>query len=383
MVIFQVLRRVLNFNKMRKAMANSTIHVLFWAAGLNVLFGVMFYFAERSVQDISLVDALWWSMVTMTTVGYGDFYAQTHVGRFLISYPCMILGIGIIGYLVGVVANTIIDLASKKRRGLMDIPFSNHIIICNYPGDEKVLAIISELRAVKTYAKKKMVVITDRFEEIPEALHEHDISFVYGAATDESVLLRANIFEADGVIILAEDNVDARSDERTFMITSLIELIEREHDCSIKTIAEVVSGKNVLNFKRVRVDGVTSHDGVASCLLVQEYLNPGINAVIGQLISNQKGSELYMCDVNAAGLRIRDLQFAALNHEENIQVLGLRREGNDLLNPSKECCVQKGDTLIVLADNHESVRVLENEIVQMSKPQYSQKKEESCSTVQS
>ena len=69
---------------------------------MNLLFGALFYLAERDAQSgLTLADGLWWAMVTMTTVGYGDYYAQTALGRFLLSYPAMIAGIGLVAYLAG------------------------------------------------------------------------------------------------------------------------------------------------------------------------------------------------------------------------------------------------------------------------------------------
>lgn len=52
----------------------------------------------------SYADALWWAIVTMTTVGYGDLYPETTVGR-LIASVLMLIGIGMIGLVTGTVAS--------------------------------------------------------------------------------------------------------------------------------------------------------------------------------------------------------------------------------------------------------------------------------------
>ncbi|MDQ0229947.1 potassium channel family protein [Metabacillus malikii] len=49
-------------------------------------------------------DALWWSVVTTTTVGYGDLYPETTVGRLIASF-LMFVGIGLIGVVTGTVAS--------------------------------------------------------------------------------------------------------------------------------------------------------------------------------------------------------------------------------------------------------------------------------------
>ena len=84
MHLLSILKPAFFRRTLRLMLQQSALMILFWAVLLNVAFGLLFYLAERNVQDISITDALWWSMVTMTTVGYGDFYAQSAVGRFII-----------------------------------------------------------------------------------------------------------------------------------------------------------------------------------------------------------------------------------------------------------------------------------------------------------
>jgi voltage-gated potassium channel len=337
--------------------------IFLWAILLNVCFGVLFYFAERNVQDITIADALWWSMVTMTTVGYGDFYAKSLAGRFLISYPCMILGIGLIGYLVGSVANTIIDFSARKRGGLMQISETGHILICNYPGEEKIKQVISELESVEHYRNSRFVVITDVLSELPDALRKHGVLFVKGMPTQEEVLLRANILKCAGVIVLATDSTRIESDERTYTVASVIKQIEREHSVPVKTITELISEQSVDMVKRLKVNGITSEDGVSSCLLAQEFVNPGINGVISQLITSRVGSQLYIVEAEQSGRSIRDLQKAALDHDTNIQILGLIRGTEHMLNPSKNTVLESDDHLIVLAESAKDVATLEKEII--------------------
>ena len=59
-------------------------------------------------------DALWWAIVTITTVGYGDFYPITSLGR-LTAVFVMVSGIGIIGALASILASVLVSPSSSPE----------------------------------------------------------------------------------------------------------------------------------------------------------------------------------------------------------------------------------------------------------------------------
>ena len=362
MHFFTVLKPHYFRKAVRKLLRQNALMIILWAVVLNVGFGLLFYLVERDAQELTVADALWWSMVTMTTVGYGDFYAKSLAGRFIISYPCMILGIGLIGYLVGTVANSFIDFSARKRGGLMQVHEKDHIILCNYPGEEKVCRVIKELQSVDEFRYSRFVLITEKLEELPESLRKTDVIFVKGSPTQVEVLLRADITKSAGVIILARDSNTVESDERTYTVASVIKQIEREKNVSVKVVTELASENSIPIMKELNVAGITSGDGVPSCLLAQEFVNPGINKVFAEIITSRVGSEFYIVSADVAGKTMRELWLAALEHDRSIQILGLRRGGENMLNPAKNTVIEKGDRLIVLAEDSQDVTLFKNEI---------------------
>lgn len=338
------------FKQTNNSLAGRITRTLIGALVLNLLFGIGFYLAESSVQEsLSLVDSVWWAMVTMTTVGYGDYYPQTFIGRFFIAYPCFLLGIGLIGFLLGSLAESFINITAKRRKGQLHIRMQDHIIICHCPSVNKVLNMIEELRATPESAKSGIIVIDDRLEEIPEEFLKRDIRFVSGDPTDEEVLHRAAVRQATGAIILAKTPGSAESDNSSFTIGTIIEMLEEETGRPIKTIVEVVSPRNRKMFERSAVDGLIVVEGVSDKMMVQEFFHPGIHKTFGQLLTNTHGSQFYNCDTTLIGHTFVDLQMAALNYREDLQIVGLNRAGLPMLNPSKQIKIESNDQLLILA----------------------------------
>lgn len=91
---------------------NGLVYMIMATSGI-VFFGACGILAfEDSMSTFG--DALWWSLVTTTTVGYGDISPETTGGRFLAGI-LMVVGIGFLGMVTGSVATYFVDrLASKK-----------------------------------------------------------------------------------------------------------------------------------------------------------------------------------------------------------------------------------------------------------------------------
>ncbi len=340
------------------------VQIFSLALTLNILFGLLFYLVERSAQpELDLLDSIWWSMVTMTTVGYGDLYPQTNIGRFLIAYPCMLFGIAIIGYLLGLAAESIFDHISKKKRGLVQITKENHIIICNFPNLNKLLRLTAELKLHPSYEHSFFVIVSDTITKLPESLPKNEFAFVYGNPTSETVLQKANLNAAAGVFILASDPFNSDADAITFAIASVLELIRQEHHYSYKVVAELIHQENFSLLQKAKVDGIVTPEGLTDCLLAQEFLYPGIHEIITQIISNKIGSQFYILDTKLAGHKVSDIQVAVLKHPANLQVIGIIKQGKTILNPAKEECIEEGNKLIMLAESRRDFSVIEQDIL--------------------
>ncbi|NMC73565.1 MAG: two pore domain potassium channel family protein, partial [Geobacteraceae bacterium] len=77
------------------------------------------YFELSENPDLGWADGLWYTLVTMTTVGYGDFFPKSPAGRFLVGWPVMFFGIGLLGYALSMVAAALVTEKTKELKGMM------------------------------------------------------------------------------------------------------------------------------------------------------------------------------------------------------------------------------------------------------------------------
>lgn len=93
----------------------------------------MVYEAENAVQPeafANIPDAMWWGVVTLTTVGYGDIYPKTPLGKFIGSFV-VIAGVGLFALPAGILAsgfNEVLQRRKEKKRKKMICPHCHRYI---------------------------------------------------------------------------------------------------------------------------------------------------------------------------------------------------------------------------------------------------------------
>ncbi|HBE04240.1 MAG TPA: hypothetical protein DC049_17450 [Spirochaetia bacterium] len=125
--------------------------------------GFMYYFENSSQprEYKSIFHAMWWGIITITTVGYGDIYPVTAAGR-IIGGLVALLGIGLVAIPSGVVGAAFLEDLEKTQQGKISrIDMEDHIIICGYTEAAGVL-----LRRLKNSEFAGKVIIASRRKDI-------------------------------------------------------------------------------------------------------------------------------------------------------------------------------------------------------------------------
>jgi voltage-gated potassium channel len=301
------------------------------------------YFELEFKPDLGWSDAIWWSLVTMATVGYGDLFPTTFYGRFLVGIPAIIFGIGFLGYLITSVASKLIETRSRRLQGMSAAEFSNHIIIFNYTRMDEIISLITELRSDPLMRKKNVCLVDEKLDEIPSALEDLGVHFVKGSPTDMDVLDRAGLSRATHAVVLAKDRLDHHSDDQNLVTVMVIEKLNQK----IFTIVEVIDKRKKQQFELAGANDVICLSELSVSLISREILDPGVNSIIMDLTSNATGSEMYIINIVVKDKKnFRDLQLRGL--DKNVSVIGISRNGKPMVGCLPDEIIQQNDRAIII-----------------------------------
>ena len=305
------------------------------------------FFELESKPDLQWPDALWWSVVTMTTVGYGDLFPTSLGGRYLIGFPTMIFGISILGYLLSNVATYFIEARSKEKKGMGESSLENHILVVHFQSVDRQLSLLRELRADPKTAQAKVLLIDDELEELPDVLSDKKMGFIHGNATKESTLERAAFRDASHAIILAKDTNDPGSDNHNLAAALTLEQLHPD----IVTVAECVDPERVDLMYKAGCDSVICLAEMSSGMLVNEILDPGLSLAIQALTSNVSDQTFYLAEIkNATEFGVA---FSALK-EQGAMAIGYKRGADVALNPKSSDKLYVGDSVVCIGSSRPS-----------------------------
>ncbi len=301
------------------------------------------YFELPGNPDLTWPDGLWYTIVTIATVGYGDFFPKSFGGRFLVGWPIMVFGIGLLGYALSMVAAALVTSKTKEIKGMSTFKLSDHLVVFNFAGLAKVERILEELSLDKAVGGSMPVILVDeQLDELPAELQKRGVRYIKGNPARDDTLQRAGIDQAKHAVILTRNPTDPASDNLNVAIALAIEGRCRQ----VNTVVECIDPASEELLRKAGCDRIVCTSRFDAHFLSQELLNPGIQEVLGDLLSTGQGQQIYMIPIKSGasfeelGSRCRGLGHIAL---------GIScPDGKVNLNPPPETEVTEGCRLVTI-----------------------------------
>jgi voltage-gated potassium channel len=232
--------------------------------------------------------AMWWAIVTMTTVGYGDIVPQSGLGRVL-GAIVMLSGMVVLSLFTAAVSTKVITNRLKEGKGLKKVDMKNHIALLGW--NPTGFEVITSIHEGMIRENRSLVLISqldpDQVETIIERYPDLQIKFVSGDCTDDEVLHRASIGTAYAAIIIPDESWSnhPKSDERTILATLSVKAIEPK----VKVIAHILDNQNEAHMRRANADRVVVSDRYSGFLIGAHVTSPGIPEMIDGLFTGSAG----------------------------------------------------------------------------------------------
>lgn len=159
----------------------------------------------KLISHYSWVDAVYMTVITITTVGFGEVQPLDDFSKIFTIF-LILASVVIVGFALSVITeyilsrNNIEELKQKKMQKKID-SLKNHIIICGYGRNGKQAA-------AKLLAFKKPFVVIEKNKELIELFQSELVSFVYGNANEDDILLQAGIERATTLISALPSDAD-------------------------------------------------------------------------------------------------------------------------------------------------------------------------------
>jgi len=238
----------------------------------------------------------WWTIVTMTTVGYGDFSPETIQGR-VFAVIIMFAGISLISMLTATISSIFVAKKIREGKGLEKVNIQNHIIICGWNASAE--QILESLEYLMGAYPMDVVLINqlqeDQVSRLKSKFRKIHIHYVAGDFTNEKILQKGNLEKADTVVILPNllDTTVTNPDEKTILATLTIKSIEP----NLRVVAYITQPENMTHLKRANADEVVLNDDLTSYLIASHIVDPGIPQVVTKLLDNRSVSRFIRVDI--------------------------------------------------------------------------------------
>ncbi len=303
-------------------------------AGLFVLAVV----ARHEITGAGWLEAIYFFVITVTTVGYGERSSAGPVEQ-LYTITLILFGTSLVGYTIGLILQAMFEGQIRRAMGLQRMTreishISDHTIICGYGRMGQTLS--EELKR----RKKPFVVVDTNQETIVEA-GDDGMLVVHGDATDEEILLAAGIERAKTLVVALRNDADnvfltltARNLSRTVRIIARGEMPSTEKKL-LQAGADRVILPAVIGARRIAAM-VTRPHAAEVLELVTDHKT--LDAELEEL-SVGPNSPLVGKSVREAGMRQR----------HRVMIIAIRRgDGRMVFNPDPEEFFANGDTVIVM-----------------------------------
>ena len=309
-----------------------------------VALGIIGY---MTIEGWSFLDALYMTVITLSTVGYAEVKALSAAGR-IFSIVLIVVGVGGVLYTLTTTVQYFIEgqlanILGRRRMKEKIEKLKEHIILCGYRRVGREVARIFKSEGIP------FVVIDVDEESITEAAN-NGFLYIRGNATSDEILTQAGIHQARALVAALGSDVD----------NVYITLSAKGMRPDLMVVARISSEESESKLKRAGADRIISPHRIGGRRMAMLTLRPLFVDFVDTTIYSRSG-EMVIENIEVgsgspvAGVTIKE----ALDTSGAMSILTVRKKDGSLLaHPQEGTLLELGDELVIIGTS-EQLRVLE------------------------
>ena len=293
----------------------------------------------RIIESWSVLDSLYMTIITISTVGYGEIQSLTPAGR-IFTMGLIICSLGIAGFGLSAIGAFIlegqINRFLKVRKMDREIAkLKNHIIVCG--GGPTGKRIVQEF----IHTKSSFILIDQNDDVLRHLDHLGQFPFLRGDATEDETLLDAGIDRATGLVAALSDDKD-----NVFVV-----LTAKSLNPGIKVVARLVEESNTQKLRKAGADEIISPNAIGGLRMASVMIRPSTVNFLDSMLRSSGSEAFRIHDFSLkdfSHLHGKTLATLDISRKTGLLVLAVMNgEGEFLFNPTGETQLAPADTLIV------------------------------------
>ena len=295
------------------------------------------------LEGWSILDSLYVTVQTVTTVGFGDVTPRTTAGR-VFATAFMMVGVGIVLYALTSTVQSIVhsELFARYRQTRQMSKLRDHFIIC---GAGRVGShLIRSLRAVDG-----VFLVIESDQRKCESLMAMNIPVLVRDATIEETLLEAGVEHARGLASCLPDDAD----------NVYVVLTARDLNPSIHIVARAAEEQAESKLIRAGANRVVAPTIIGGHRMAMALTKPAVGDFLDSVTANHLELGFEQLEVDPVSSLVgRKLSESVIRSELNIVIVSIRRnDGSIIFNPSGETKIESGDMLIAIGNSESLARL--------------------------
>lgn len=328
-----------------------------------MMFGTLGYMA---IDGFSLIDAIFQTGITFTTVGFGEIHPLSNSGR-IFTITLIILGFGVFSFSVGLLVEVIkrgeLIRIIKERKMLYDVArLKNHYVICNH--NDFTIQLTRQFRE-----NHIPFVVVDSNENLAEEAKKYNYPYYINEDPHtEEAILKSYLSSAKGVITLSDNMAD------NIAVIASVRLYEQEIKRRRKyfIMTNAVTHSDIVKLKKLGADSVISPTKLMAQRMSAISQRPEMENILESFLY-KKDTPLDIEEVKIPSfswLLFKKLKDVNLPNYVKVHIVGIKEtEGKEQFIPMPDLnqIVTKGSRLMLIGSS-ESIKMARKVIGKKKKP---------------